>query len=348
MADDVGAPAAPAADPAAQPWLSVLIPVHDTASRLRQCVESVLAEADDGVELLLLDDASTDSSLALMRMLAQEHGARIRLLQHDSHRGTGAARNSLLDAARGQHLWFVDANDWLSAEALPRLREILSANVPPDLVFCDYRSVSGRATAASRPRAERHRRGFVGRPRTRLAGGPALLAGALASGNLCSWTHVAHRALWQGGPRFPEGVSSEDMATTPRLLLRAANAWYEPEIWVMHRRARSGSADAVSPESVRDLAGALQGVRQALLERWPDAPELTRFALAHQAARNFLDALRQAAKLPERDALARQAREAFNATVGEDLSLLRRGYLKRGWVARSLRLHAALSGAGAA
>ncbi len=326
------------------PWLTVAVPVFNVEPYLRQCVESVLRQADEGVELLLLDDASTDASPALMAALATEFAPQVRLLGHAHNQGLSAARNTMIDHARGEHLWFIDSDDWIAADILPRLKALLSAHESPDLVFCDYRVVRGRERLKYRLRGEHHRPGFAGPSMRRLAGGPALLEAVLATGNLFAWAHVSRRSLWHGGPRFPAGRSFEDMATTPRLVLRAGSAWHVPEPWLMYRRRDDSLSALMSARKVADLSAALLGVRAEMLARWPEVPDATRAALAHQAARNLIAAQRHALRLPrdEAAALLPRCRADFDATVGDDVPLLMRHYLRRGWWWRAWRLRAAL------
>ena len=52
-----------------QPWLSVLVPFHNVERYIGECVESILSQADDGVEIVLFDDASPDGSLAIARVI---------------------------------------------------------------------------------------------------------------------------------------------------------------------------------------------------------------------------------------------------------------------------------------
>lgn len=325
----------------AWPWLSVLVPVYNVEPYLRTCVESVLAEADGGVELLLLDDRSSDGSANVLADLQRLHGQRLRCLRHDANLGLSEARNSLLQAAQGRHVWFLDSDDWLAPGALPRLRELLQGDAPPDLVFCDYRIVRSRARLKFRLRGEHHRCSLKGPARQRLPGGAALLEAALASGSLFAWSHVSRRSLWHADGqvlRFPPGRSFEDMATTPRLLLRAASAWYEPVPWVQYRRRDDSLSALMSAAKVRDLSHSLTGLRRAVLERWPDAAWSTRFAVAHQAARNLAAVQRHARHLPERDALMREARLHFADNAGGDLARVFGEYLRRGWWWRAWRL----------
>ena len=95
------------------PWLSILVPVHNVQPYLHECLASVVEQlgADDGVQILALDDASTDDSAALMQTLAQRWPGRLQLLRHERNGGLSAARNTMIDAARGQSLWCLGSGD---------------------------------------------------------------------------------------------------------------------------------------------------------------------------------------------------------------------------------------------
>lgn len=341
----------------AAPWLTVAVPVYNVEPYLRTCVESLLAGADEGVELLLIDDASTDGSAALMKHLATEAtakaGAQVRWLEQPANRGVSAARNRLIDEARGEYLWFVDGDDCIRPEALARLRTLLAVpDVPdaPDIVYFDYQVLRARPKLKYRLRGELHRPGMAGPSRCRRLGGPLLLQALLATGNLFVWTFVARRALWQANTtsaalRFPLGRSFEDISTVPHLPLRATSAWHEPEPWVLYRRRDDSLSGQMSASKVADLSRALIGFRAELLRRWPQADERTRAAVAHQAARNLIAAQRHARRLTLREAelLLPQTRRDFIEIVGEDQPLLMRHYLRRGWWWRAWSLHRALS-----
>ena len=89
----------------ATPWLSVLVPFHNVERYIGECVESILSQADDGVEIVLLDDASPDGSLAIARALQQRAPQAIRIVSHAENRGLSTTRNGLLDAGRGRYFW---------------------------------------------------------------------------------------------------------------------------------------------------------------------------------------------------------------------------------------------------
>ena len=122
--------------------LSVIIPVHHAARHLNDCLASVL-RLDAVGEVVCIDDGSTDSSGAILDDYARRD-SRIRVLRQD-RRGAGAARNAGLDVARGDGLWFVDADDRIDGSALlPALHEAAASANPPDVILFNADELDAR------------------------------------------------------------------------------------------------------------------------------------------------------------------------------------------------------------
>ena len=134
--------------------ISVVIPVYNAAPWLGACLDSVLVQTHKDIEVVCVDDGSTDGSSAILAEYAARD-SRVRVLAQPNS-GQGAARNRGLDAAKGEYVYFMDADDELaSADALERLvdeadRERLDAlffdaetrvdagiDVPPSVVRAD-------------------------------------------------------------------------------------------------------------------------------------------------------------------------------------------------------------------
>lgn len=95
--------------------VSVIVPVYNTESFLPKAIESVLMQSYTDWELILVDDGSTDGSLAICRSYAKRD-ARIKVLSQDNQ-GVSVARNRGLDHARGTYVTFMDSDDELDADA---------------------------------------------------------------------------------------------------------------------------------------------------------------------------------------------------------------------------------------
>ena len=105
-----------------QPKVSLLIPIYNAAASLRLSLDSAAAQTLPELEILCLDDGSTDDSAAVCREYAERDG-RFRLLQHEENRGSMEARKTLTEAARGEYIMFLDADDVLKKDACARAYE---------------------------------------------------------------------------------------------------------------------------------------------------------------------------------------------------------------------------------
>ena len=96
--------------------VSVIIPVYNVEKYLRQCIESILNQTLSELELICVDDGSTDSSLEILREY-EKKDSRVKVLQQENL-GAGAARNKGLKIATGKYLSFLDADDFFLPEML--------------------------------------------------------------------------------------------------------------------------------------------------------------------------------------------------------------------------------------
>lgn len=93
--------------------VTIAIPVYNAKRYLRDTMLSALAQDYPNVEFLIVDDCGTDGSMDVIRLLQQEHprGRDIRVVHQPQNMGVGAARNRIIDEARGEFLYFLDADD---------------------------------------------------------------------------------------------------------------------------------------------------------------------------------------------------------------------------------------------
>lgn len=98
------------------PKVSVIIPVYNTEAYLEEAVRSIMNQTLKDLEIIIIDDGSTDNSLAVIKKLAQEDNRIEWLSQPNS--GQSVARNIGIEKARGKYLYFMDSDDFLEAEAL--------------------------------------------------------------------------------------------------------------------------------------------------------------------------------------------------------------------------------------
>ena len=100
--------------------VSIIVPVYNAARYIAETIEMVNAQTYKDWELILVDDASKDDSVAVIENIIKSQGKRIRLIRKNKNEGAAAARNSGIDAASGQYIAFLDADDIWKPEKLEK------------------------------------------------------------------------------------------------------------------------------------------------------------------------------------------------------------------------------------
>lgn len=106
--------------------ISIIVPIYNTEQYLEKCVDSILQQSYTDVEVLLINDGSTDGSASICCRYAQQD-KRVRVF-HQSNMGTAAARNTGLDNAAGEYISFVDSDDYIHSEMYSDLYYALTEN----------------------------------------------------------------------------------------------------------------------------------------------------------------------------------------------------------------------------
>lgn len=114
--------------------VSVIVPVYNTGEYLAPCMESILAQTYRNIELLLVDDGSTDGSGEVCDSYAARD-KRVRVI-HQSNSGVSTARNTGIHSTAGSYLMFVDGDDWLETDAVAAMLEVITRE-KADVCFCD-------------------------------------------------------------------------------------------------------------------------------------------------------------------------------------------------------------------
>lgn len=180
--------------------ISVIVPVYNMAPWLDRCLESVVGQTYKTLEIILVDDGSTDASGSMCDLWARKD-ARIQVI-HKPNGGLSDARNAGIEAATGDYLSFVDSDDWLDLTMISALYTALTENgadiavcghlwAYDDYTLCRHR-YSGKTTVLD------HREVFEAVVRQRFpASDPAV------------WNKLYARHLWDT-VRFPVGKLCED------------------------------------------------------------------------------------------------------------------------------------------
>ena len=100
--------------------ISIIVPVYNVEKTLKKCVDSLLLQTHEDIEIILSDDGSKDSSGAMCDQYASQYPSKIKVIHHENG-GLSAARNRALEIASGDYIGFVDSDDW----CVPNMYEYL-------------------------------------------------------------------------------------------------------------------------------------------------------------------------------------------------------------------------------
>lgn len=122
-----------------RPLISVVMPCFNAAPYLAEAVGSALGQSYGNVEVVIVDDGSTDGSADIAARLAEAHPGRV-IVIHTSRLGPFPARNKALKLIRGDLVAFLDADDWWEPAALEKLQAGMAA-ADVDIAYCGWQNV---------------------------------------------------------------------------------------------------------------------------------------------------------------------------------------------------------------
>lgn len=150
------------------PKVSIIIPVYNVELYIEECLQSVMRQSYGGkIECIFVDDCGTDRSMEIAEQLITEYDGTIefRVLHHEHNQGLSAARNTGIDAACGDYVYFLDSDDWISDDCIERLTQPLSLE-QYDFVVGHYER-DGKDSFVSCAEGEYYRKGLTAIGRSR-------------------------------------------------------------------------------------------------------------------------------------------------------------------------------------
>ena len=97
--------------------VSILVPFYNVEQYIDRCIQSLIDQTYENIEILLIDDCSPDKSLEIAQNYAH-NDPRIKILRYEKNRGLGGARNYGLEIATGKYVLFVDSDDFIELKIL--------------------------------------------------------------------------------------------------------------------------------------------------------------------------------------------------------------------------------------
>lgn len=213
-----------------KPGISVIVPVYNVQDYVVRCIKSVQNQTLRDFELLLIDDGSTDLSGNLCDNISR-FDERIRVI-HKKNGGLSDARNTGINLAKGQYIFFVDSDDWIDNDTLELLWNI-ALEEDADIVECSYRNV------------------FCDHVEEESANTGEMIVGNGTYAMQCqldwryfksvAWNKLYRRELFADGKRYPAGRYHEDEFFTHQVFYAAEKLVYIDISKYNYVRERTGS-----------------------------------------------------------------------------------------------------------
>ncbi len=204
--------------------VSIIIPVYNTENYIEKCLNSLVNQTLQDIEIICVNDESTDNSITILNKYAQKD-SRIKII-NQQHAKQGAARNNGLKNAQGEYIGFVDSDDWVDLDYFEKLYNA-SKKYDSDLALAtNIRTGNGK----TKKRILLHKEEFITDLQKKM--------------DIChQWkdgcpTNKLYRKefLNKYNIRFPEGVSCEDKLFTTQAVYYANGIATVPDIYYYYFR----------------------------------------------------------------------------------------------------------------
>lgn len=219
------------------PVVSIIVPVYNVKSYVGECVESLCRQTYTNLEILLVDDGSTDGSGEVCDEYAGRD-ERIRVI-HQANRGLSGARNMGLDDARGEYIAFVDSDDLVSTNYVETLYELLM-KYEADIAACAYvKGTTEQLTDIREKVLSLDNVKEICMPSVKLL---KQWHGKYKQQETVAWNKLYCREVWNGRKkiRFPESRNHEDVLISHLVVQGAKTIVLTTEILYFYR-IRKGS-----------------------------------------------------------------------------------------------------------
>jgi CDP-glycerol glycerophosphotransferase len=243
------------------PQISVVLPVFNGAEYLQACLDSILQQSFSDIEVIAVNGGSDEKAVREILDRGAEQDHRLRVV-HEGKIGPGRARNTGVENARGEYLWFVDADDLLPPDSL-RAVAVAARLHMPDVLVTDFEYLLPGGN--SKPSPGKEIIAAAAGANYTLAQKPELL-----DLTMTSWSKVVRREFFiSTGIKFAPGIH-EDVPITCALLLDANHISVLDRVCYYYRQRRRGAFMTTTSRKHLDIFDSYRGVLDDLEKRLAD------------------------------------------------------------------------------
>ena len=224
--------------------VSVIIPVYNVLPFLKEALDSVVNQTYKDIEIIIVDDGSTDGSAAVCDEYKKD--PRI-IVIHQKNQGLSIARNTGLDIAKGDYIAFLDSDDVLLPDMIQTMVEgIIKSNA--DIAVCGYNTIYSKGNISSR--------------KTKKGNGLTILKEEMLSREEamkritdvlrpCAWNKLYKKEIWDC-LRFPANRVFEDTWVLPQMLENANRIYLIPKKLILYRKRMGGISSTINEKNIED------------------------------------------------------------------------------------------------
>ena len=220
--------------------ISIILPVYNVEPYLDECIQSVLGQTYENIEIILIDDGSEDNCPAICDSWA-EKDRRVRVI-HQNNQGLSIARNVGIDVARGDYLCFVDSDDYIDKTLCEKVMDAFSKS-RVDIVAFNFYQIDDSGMVS----IPEHKQ-----PKGILSSAQTLEEIIYENLRVHAWSKVYKRELFSE-VRFPAGHNFEDVGTVYKLVLKSEKVCVLEDRLYFYRQRRGSIMNAFSDKSMIDL-----------------------------------------------------------------------------------------------
>ncbi|MGN0936898.1 glycosyltransferase family 2 protein [Acinetobacter amyesii] len=229
--------------------LSLIIPIYKVENYIIECLESVCCQLVEGLEVILVNDGTPDSSMLMARKYISEKYAHLVnqfVFIDQENQGLSGARNTGIQEAKGKYLMFLDSDDILEEKCVSKVFKILEENEVDLIQFKAYRfKDSSKEKVNFMPDSP-----FIGN----CLINDDILKFVFNTSNWFSWLRVYHKKLFKER-EFPIRKFYEDAYTTPFIFLDSKSIFFSNEYLLGYRFNDQGITAKITEKSLDDLKG---------------------------------------------------------------------------------------------
>ena len=245
-----------------RPTLSIVVPAYNAERYITQCITAILLQMEAHHALIVVNDGSTDGTLALVEQFKCDHPSADFHIVSQVNMGIADARNRGLAEAVGDYIVFVDSDDVLLPGSLAALDRVIG-ECAPDVIACDFNMW--------RPdKGGKRRLVTLGYPCGRLIDDhEAILCTFFADRHMYVWANVVRREVYGRlpFPVFPANRAFEDVSVLSRVLGECAHLYHLPHAIIDYRQHPASITKVISEKWCMDFAAALLTVKGHFAER---------------------------------------------------------------------------------